>query len=215
MDVELIVFDLAGTTVKDNQDVQRALQKALAYFDVFISPHEINNVMGIPKPIAIKTLLERSDTWCDSVDDNLIREIHQVFVHQMLHFYEKDPSVEEKFRVTETFLKLKESNLKVALDTGFDRKITNSILRRPGWSNLNLIDASVSSDEVKRGRPFPDMIYRVMELTHVKDPKRVAKVGDTASDLLKEMQQVVDGLSGLLLVHSQKRNYKKKNTLIS
>ena len=30
MSLELMVFDLAGTTVKDNHDVQRALQKALA-----------------------------------------------------------------------------------------------------------------------------------------------------------------------------------------
>ena len=32
MSLELIVFDLAGTTVKDNHDVHRALQNALAKY---------------------------------------------------------------------------------------------------------------------------------------------------------------------------------------
>ncbi len=180
--VELVVFDLAGTTVKDNNDVQRALQKALAYFDVYASSDQVNAVMGIPKPLAIRTLMQ-NNTDLDKISDDLIREVHQVFVHQMIHFYEKDPAVSEKVGVTTTFRKLKERKLKIAIDTGFDRRITNSILQRLGWIDSNLIDASVASDEVPRGRPFPDMIYRAMELTHVKDCRRVAKVGDTASDL--------------------------------
>jgi phosphoglycolate phosphatase-like HAD superfamily hydrolase len=36
---------------------------------------------------------------------------------------------------------------------------------------------------VERGRPFPDLIFRATELTHIKDAKNVAKVGDTASDM--------------------------------
>jgi phosphoglycolate phosphatase-like HAD superfamily hydrolase len=36
---------------------------------------------------------------------------------------------------------------------------------------------------VERGRPFPDLIERAMSLTGVADPKAVAKVGDTPSDL--------------------------------
>jgi phosphonatase-like hydrolase len=185
MDVKLIVFDLAGTTVQDNQDVQRALQKAFAYFDVHITPAEINAEMGLPKPIAIKNLLKKNSIWHSPTNNDLIREIHQNFVHEMLRFYEEDSSVAEKYGVTETFRKLKDKKLKVALDTGFDRRITNTIIHRLGWCQQNLIDASVASDEVKRGRPFPDMIYRAMELTHVQDPKCVAKVGDTKSDLLE------------------------------
>jgi phosphonatase-like hydrolase len=185
VDVELIVFDLAGTTVQDNQDVQRTLQKALAYFNVHTTPAEINAVMGLPKPIAIKNLLKKNSVWHSPANNDLIREIHQNFVHEMLRFYEVDSSVAEKFGVTETFRKLKDKKLKVALDTGFDRRITDTIIHRLGWCHLNLIDASVASDEVKRGRPYPDMIYRAMELTHVQDPKRVAKVGDTKSDLLE------------------------------
>ena len=58
MPVELIVFDLAGTTVKDNSDVHRVMQKALKKFEVEISLDDANTVMGLPKPIAIYELIK-------------------------------------------------------------------------------------------------------------------------------------------------------------
>jgi Predicted phosphatases len=48
-----------------------------------------------------------------------------------------------------------------------------------------LIDASVTSDEVDRGRPHPDMIRRLMLKLDFTDPRRIAKVGDTPADLLE------------------------------
>jgi phosphonatase-like hydrolase len=185
MNPELIMFDLAGTTVKDNHDVHRALQHALAKFGVLISLAEANAVMGIPKPVAIRTLLNTCDTAHGPITEDLVQEIHHTFVEEMIHFYQEDPSVAEKDGVSDTFRKLKERKLKVAIDTGFDRQITDSILQRLGWLQKNLIDASVTSDEVPRGRPYPDLIFKAMELTHVTDSKSVAKVGDTTSDLLE------------------------------
>jgi phosphonatase-like hydrolase len=71
----------------------------------------------------------------------------------------------------------------VAVDTGFDRPITAPLLNRLGWIDQSLIDASVTSDEVAYGRPFPDMIFEAMRRTGISDVKTVAKIGDTASDL--------------------------------
>ena len=185
MSPELIVFDLAGTTVKDNHDVHRALQNALARYGALISLDDANTVMGIPKPLAIRTLLNNCDTFHGLITEGLVQEIHRSFVEEMIHFYQEDPSVGEKDGVSDTFRRLKERKLKVAIDTGFDRRITNSILQRLGWVQNNLIDVSVTSDEVSRGRPYPDLIFKAMELTHVTDSKCVAKVGDTTSDLLE------------------------------
>lgn len=181
MDIELVVFDLAGTTVKDNQDVHRVLQKAFAQFGVAISLEEANEVMGIPKPVAIRLLLERKKI--SPFTDELVEIIHTAFVDEMIHFYQHDVSVGEKKGVTETFRALKELKIKVAVDTGFDRPITNALLKRVGWLQKRLIDCSVTSDEVLRGRPHPDLIFRAMLLTQVADVRKVAKVGDTVSDL--------------------------------
>lgn len=183
MPIELVVFDLAGTTVKDNKDVHRMLQKALAQYGVNISIEDANGVMGIPKPVAIRRLLEKRYVGPRPITADWIAEIHEVFVKGMINFYKTDPSVGEKAGVYNTFRKLKQSKLKVVVDTGFDRQITDPLLERLGWKKENLIDASVTSDEVERGRPYPDLIFKAMALTNINDVKNVAKVGDTASDM--------------------------------
>ena len=48
----------------------------------------------------------------------------------------------------------------------------------------SLIQASVCSDDVPRGRPAPYMIHRCMMLLGVEDIRRVVTIGDTPSDLL-------------------------------
>jgi phosphonatase-like hydrolase len=179
--VDLVVFDLAGTTVKENFDVQRTLKNSFDKMGFAISIEQANAVMGIPKPIAIHQLLTTLDH--KSISDDLIRQIHSDFVLSMISFYESDKTVEENKGVTETFRKLKGAGIKIIVDTGFDRPIVNALLERMGWERDQLIDGSVTSDEVAHGRPYPDLIYKAMELTAVNDPKRVAKVGDTTSDL--------------------------------
>ncbi|MFM7430628.1 MAG: HAD hydrolase-like protein [Flammeovirgaceae bacterium] len=181
MSVQLVVFDLAGTTVKENFDVQRILKNAFAKARLEITIEQANKVMGIPKPVAIRQLLEQLKH--DSINDEIIRTIHADFGTDMIRFYEQDHSVQENAGVTETFKKLKQQGVKVVVDTGFDRPIVDALLNWMGWSANGLIDGSVTSDEVAHGRPYPDLIYRAMEITGVLDVKTVAKVGDTISDL--------------------------------
>ena len=71
----------------------------------------------------------------------------------------------------------------MAIDTGFSRPIADAIIKRLGWNEHKLIDVSVTSDEVKFGRPHPDLIFEAMKRAGVKQARHVAKVGDTISDL--------------------------------
>jgi phosphonatase-like hydrolase len=183
MAIELVVFDLAGTTVHDEQFVHRVLQSALAKHDVVISLHDANEVMGIPKPVAIRTLLNKRYVGPREISEDWIEAIHDDFVTEMIHFYKHNNAVREREGVSEVFRKLKDRKLKIVVDTGFDRKITDPLLERLGWAAENLIDGSVTSDEVPRGRPHPDLIFKAMALTNVQRVDQVAKVGDTASDL--------------------------------
>lgn len=181
MQLELVVFDLAGTTVKDNQDVHRVLQSALRRNGVMITLEEANAIMGTPKPVAIRKLLE--DKQYPRITDQFIEQVHTDFVNEMIAFYETDTSVGEKEGVSKTFASLKARGIKIAVDTGFDRQITNALLKRMGWFERDLIDVSVTSDEVENGRPYPDLIFEAMKRTGVTNVLRVAKVGDTSSDM--------------------------------
>jgi phosphonatase-like hydrolase len=140
--------------------------------------------MGIAKPVAIRMLLaeQRGD---GAVSEAEVDRIHTDFLARMLAYYREDPAVREVEGAAETFRILQEAGIKVALDTGFSRPIVDAILARLGWQEAGLIDATVASDEVAQGRPHPDLVYRAMELTGVTEAGRVAKVGDTPSDLLE------------------------------
>src|SRR5262249_13012847 len=64
------------------------------------------------------------------------------------------------------------------------RAIADTVLDRLGWSEGNLIHATITSDEVARGRPHPDMILALMQKLGISDAGAVAKLGDTPADLL-------------------------------
>lgn len=183
MDVQLVVFDLAGTTVRDNRFVHKVLQDSLKKHGVDISLEDANEVMGIPKPVAIKRLLDKRYVGNRIISLQWVEAIHQYFVKKMIDFYLHDESVSEKEGVSETFKQLKNQGVKIFVDTGFDRGITSPLLMRMGWLDKKLIDGVLTSDGEIPGRPYPDMIYRAMSLSNVAFAQQVAKVGDTPSDM--------------------------------
>jgi len=180
MSIQLVIFDMAGTTVEDNNYVGMHIEKALNQHGYEATQDDIRAVMGIEKPVAIRMLLTRS-LKRDDVSDDLVMGIHQTYLQQMLSFYREDPRVSEIEGTTSVFQKLTEAGLRIGLDTGFDRKTADIIIDRLGWRDV--IDASVTSDEVENGRPAPDMGLKLMEILGINSPESVAKVGDTISDL--------------------------------
>ncbi len=181
--VRLVIFDMAGTTVHDEDFVNVAFRAALSENGIAVTRDEVNAVMGYPKPLAIRRLLERRADAPAAVSDEAVHRLHEAFLHRMNAFYATDPAVREIEGATATFRRLKEAGLRIALDTGFSRSTANVIIHRLGWDAAGLLDATVTSDEVERGRPHPDLALRCMALTGITDPTEVAKVGDTPSDL--------------------------------
>jgi phosphonatase-like hydrolase len=179
--IQLVVFDMAGTTVYDGDAVSLCLRAALTEHGVSATRDEVNAVMGLPKPVAIARLLAASSS--GDVAAAEVKLVHEEFRRRMIAHYRGDPSVVPCDGAVETFDWLKRHDVKVALDTGFDRTIASAILERLGWADSPLIDATVTSDEVARGRPAPDMIERAMRLCGVVDHAAVGKVGDTPADL--------------------------------
>jgi phosphonatase-like hydrolase len=182
MAIKLVVFDMAGTTVEDKDNVHEALINGFKKCNYAIDREDANTVMGIPKPVAIRTLLEKKFKVIDKREE-LVEKIHQTFVDEMISFYKTDPSVKPTKNAEATFAALRVKGILVGIDTGFSRDIADAIFERLKWKENKLIDLSVTSDEVANGRPFPDMIYKAMEITGIKTADEVAKVGDTVFDL--------------------------------
>ncbi|MGZ3449177.1 MAG: HAD family hydrolase [Polyangiales bacterium] len=171
--IELVVFDMAGTTVLDRDNVAGALVAALAEAAVAVDVAQVNAVMGWPKPDAIRHLLGGKN--------GDVEAIHRDFVGRMIRYYRTDPEVGEVPGASAVFRWLRNRGVKIALDTGFSRPIAEAIVTRLGFASK--IDVLVTSDEVLHGRPAPDLIHLAMKRAEVTDASAVAKVGDTPSDL--------------------------------
>jgi phosphonatase-like hydrolase len=178
--ISLVVFDIAGTTVEDADSVNICIRGALSAAGISATRDQVNRVMGLPKPEAIARLAGEASAV--DVRPALIWSIHDDFVARSIKFYHSDPAVCEIPGATKVFQLLRCAGIKIALNTGFNRAITDVILARMCW-NESLIDASICSDEVACGRPAPDMIYELMCRCGVSDPCEVAKIGDTPADL--------------------------------
>lgn len=183
MIIQLVVFDMAGTTVRDDDAVNRCLREALAAGGLSPSRAQVNAVMGLPKPVAIAQLLALLKYYGQPAPEAEIERLHGDFLQRMIRFYQADPDVAPMPGAEECLRALKRAGVRVALDTGFSRDIAETILHRLGWDAAGLLDATVTSDEVPRGRPHPDLVFEAMRRTGISDPACVAKVGDTPSDL--------------------------------
>ena len=182
----LVVFDIAGTTVRDKGNVAGAFMDAFTDSGYVISREDAQQVMGYKKSDAIRILLRQKGE--DASDQAVVEKIHDAFNDKMIRFYNSTPDL-KPFEDTENLFDwLRERKIRIALNTGFSSPITETILNRLHWKAAETIDAVVSSDEVEHGRPAPDMIFKIMDLLHITDPLSVVKIGDTESDIAEGRQ---------------------------
>lgn len=180
VNLKLMVLDVAGTTVLDGDDsVARCVCDALAAVGVKHELAAVDPLMGMPKPLAIACLLESGRG--TAPDSEEIHAVHADFRRRMIDCYRTSRAIGPMPGVERLFATLRERGTRIALDTGFDRPILDVIIDRLDWRNV--IDDSITSDEVPNGRPHPDMIHALMERAGVADPLLVGKVGDSVSDL--------------------------------
>lgn len=178
----LVVFDLAGTTVFEEGAVASAMAKAFTDNGIPMRAPETLPVAGMPKPTAIRSLIAKK-TGSAEYDPALAQKILDQFNAEVLAYYGSN-RIRPIDGAMATFDWLKRMGVLLAVDTGFDRKVCDVILERLGWDK-GLFVSTIASDEVNRGRPFPDMVFELMKRCVIENSGHVAKVGDTPSDLLE------------------------------
>ena len=191
-DWDLVVFDMAGTTVRDRSEVEACFLQAARETELPADSEQIVSMMGWSKRLVFETLWKQQGLPDPQVLQRRVDRSYAAFRTILEQHYETQ-AVEPSAGCLDCFDWLREQGIAVALTTGFYRRVTDIILGRLGWdagldadyrgSDDTRIQASVASDQVAAGRPAADMIHRAMELTGVDDPARVVKVGDTPSDL--------------------------------
>jgi len=189
---ELVIFDMAGTTVRDQNEVQTCFLQAAKNTDVQTTADQILGMMGWSKRLVFETLLTEQ-LGGDSVElQSRVDAAYDEFRKVLEHHYQT-ANVVPTDGALECFDWLRAQGIAICLTTGFYRVVTDIILGRLGWdeglddqyvgTQDTIVQASVCSEDVPEGRPAPHMIQRAMKLMGVTDPKQVVKVGDTPSDL--------------------------------
>ena len=175
--LDLVVFDLAGTTLRVGDYVTGAFRQAFKEFGVMLKSKEINAIRGRSKREALAMLLQRH---LGSQAETRTESVYQTF-QELLRKYVSEQGVKTISGAREIIGWLKDRDVLIALNTGIDRHIASLMLESVSWSGI--ADAMVCGDDVNRGRPAPDLILKAMELTGCNDASRVLAIGDTCYDM--------------------------------
>ncbi|BBZ44748.1 phosphonatase-like hydrolase [Mycobacterium parmense] len=177
---ELVVLDMAGTTIDDGMQVYRVLGETAAAHGATPTREDIARWHGSAKHEALRALL--TPPGGTPPHDERLHAVVGDFRARLTAAYTAAPPVPLP-GVPEALADLREAGIRVALNTGFDREIAESLLEALGWQGDSVVDTVVCGSDVPTGRPAPYMIFRAMERLGVTDVARVLIAGDTPRDL--------------------------------
>ncbi|TCD00785.1 phosphonatase-like hydrolase [Pedobacter frigidisoli] len=180
--ISMVVFDMAGTTVNEDNLVYKTLLNAIndAGFELNLS-QVLELGAGKEKRQAIRSLLAN---FYGEEDETLISKIYEAFIIELTNAYANEAILPQP-NVIELFSKLKEKGILTVLNTGYDRNTACAIIDKLGWREGVEFDALVTATDVSRNRPDPDMIVFAMKRFNITDSKSVIKVGDSTIDIME------------------------------
>jgi len=180
--IRLYVFDMAGTTIDEQNVVYKTIRQAIIAAGIDVSQETVQaEGAGKEKSQAIRDILAALQL---PPDESQVQSIFSDFKSRLVEAY-KQLDVAEQQGASNILSGLRERGCKVVLNTGYDRKTAESLLDKLAWSQPEMYDALVTASDVERGRPHPDMIYLAMQQTGIKDAAEVAKIGDSTVDILE------------------------------
>ncbi len=178
--IRMIVFDMAGTTVDENNAVYKSIKKAMEEFGFdFTLGQVLAEGAGKEKLQAIKSILEIYD---GNHDEHLAQSIFKRFQVVLDEAY-RNIEVNGQPHVLDLFLELKSKGIYIVLNTGYNSVTANNLLDKLGWKKGVEYDGLITSGDTKNNRPDPDMILLAMKQFGISTGSEVIKVGDSIIDI--------------------------------
>ncbi|MCJ0980839.1 phosphonatase-like hydrolase [Rhodococcus sp. ARC_M12] len=190
--IELVVLDMAGTTVTDDGLVLESFDAAATAVGLADAGPErdaarryVLDTMGQSKIEVFRALFGTEDR---------AQAANRAF--ESAYDARIDDGVSPVPGAAQAITKLRESGITVVLTTGFSVPTQNRIIDALGWRDLP--DAFLAPGSAGRGRPHPDLVLSAALLAEVTDISSVAVVGDTSSDILSGRRAGASLLVGVL-----------------
>lgn len=182
-DIKLVVFDMAGTTVDEDNLVYKTVRKAIndEGFNVTLE-QVLEHGAGKEKHKAITDVL----TACTGIN-NIAEVANKTFANfkKMLEKAYNEGDIKAFDGMEDFFTELHDNGIKIVLNTGYDFKTATKLMNRLEWRVGKQVDALITSDDVVNGRPHPEMINMAMELFGIENAAQVLKAGDSEIDIIE------------------------------
>ncbi|OCA69294.1 HAD family hydrolase [Chryseobacterium artocarpi] len=202
--IELLVLDMAGTTVDEDNVVYKTVTEAVNEHGYQVGLEQVLiTCAGMEKLEAITSLLKEIG---GNEEDAL--PIFEKFSVKLKDAYQ---NLEVKpINGTEDFLlKMKAQDKKVVLNTGYTSEIAQQLLDKLQWKENIHFDALITADDVSESRPSPEMILLAMKKFNINNPELVLKAGDSVIDI-EEGKNAGCGLTIAVLSGAQNRSELEK-----
>jgi phosphonatase-like hydrolase len=176
--LELVVLDMAGTTVLDDGVVESAFQRAAERTGVADrmpwddALQYVRDTMGQSK-IDVFTHLADGDREAATRAAAAFEGAYAEIVAEQ--------GVTPITGAADAIQGLKDAGLSVVLTTGFAPVTRDALIDGLGWGGL--VDLALSPVDAGRGRPAPDLVLTALLRTETSSVRAVAVAGDTVSDV--------------------------------
>ncbi|UKS31371.1 phosphonoacetaldehyde hydrolase [Paenibacillus sp. HWE-109] len=186
--INAVIFDWAGTVIDYGCFApMHAFIQTFEEAGVPITDREARIPMGLLKWDHIQAILEMErvrNTWGDVFGTQAVKEdVDRLYVRFEAILMESLKTYTDPIPgALETVRQLRDAGIAIGSTTGYTASMMAVIVpeaARKGYSP----DCMIASDEVKAGRPYPNMIFQNLVELGIYPPKSVIKVGDTVSDI--------------------------------
>lgn len=175
-DVQLVIFDLMGTLIDDDDIVERAYEDALVEAglsretpEFSASMARVDALRGRPTLVVLTEVLgdpvvAEEATW--AFDDSILAAV---------------PDLVPIAGADLVLAQLRAQGTLIAVTTSFTPEVRRAVLSALNWSEM--FAAALSAHGQRRGHPAPDLLLHAILELRVDSVGQVAIVGDTAADL--------------------------------
>jgi len=205
--IKLVVFDLSGTTVSDDNAVAQCLYEGAHHFGLTSTVEDFQKTIGTNKIHLYEFMIARDnghEVLIENLEQHSFPEYHQealkIFNYYsiiMVEYYKRQvkpmPGAEDVFNWCH------QNNILVATDTGFHKDVNMAIMDGLKWKERKLVDLTLDVEDTNGiGRPAPYLIHLAMKELGVQSVHQVIKIGDTPADLLSGYNAGCVGNVGVL-----------------
>ncbi len=179
-EIKLVVFDMAGTTVDENNVVYKTLQTAITEKVHDVSLEKVLELgAGKEKKQAIIDILREI---APETPVALIDETYHHFIKLLDTAYSKLDVKPQNYTI-EILRWLRDRNIRTALNTGYSRPVAENLIVKLGWIEGVDFDLLVTASDVSKARPEPDMIFLAKQKLGIEADNQIVKVGDSIIDI--------------------------------